>query len=552
MTVAIRGLPLVRAAPATSPCAACPKRAACRAPCPALESLIQEGDGPAPRERPSLLLTEGRAPYAHTRPANDDDAAPGPWPQIVAAYRPRLRSLLRKLPDKQRHVIGQWLAGRSRADMAADLRLSTGAVDRALHAALDSLKTDLGSLPLRRAFDALTVGNGAPDFDGEKEEPTMEQIAHGEPKTEGHVAPTTEPQMGVEATPPAANGPHVGSARCAERGCRDAVSRRPASRPELAPYCTLHRQVHARRARHQERAHTGADDRAATQPDRALALRLLQAAPGRSGRMEVAVTPALALAFLERNVRNRPIAENRVALYARDIEAGAWVSNNQGLAFGADGELYDGQHRLWAVVRAGRPATMLVVTGLPPEARATIDQGRSRSVGDALRIFDGEVHGRRIVAWLRALQELEDGRLTSISHAEAKRQLERHRADVAWFLERGPRARPYYRAPVAAALIYAHRVAAPAVEAFTRGYVDGADLPAGSPVLALRSYVAERLRAGGHERVASLRALACVLAFQRGERVERPGAGEAPLEHFRSLHRALDADVTRGGSQPLR
>ena len=57
---------------------------------PALESLIQEGWTRA-AGAPSLMLTEGRAPYAHnTRPANDDDAAPGPWPQIVAAYRPRL------------------------------------------------------------------------------------------------------------------------------------------------------------------------------------------------------------------------------------------------------------------------------------------------------------------------------------------------------------------------------------------------------------------------------------------------------------------------------
>lgn len=551
MIGATHRLPLVEAAAPTSPCAACPTRASCRAPCPALEALVQAGDGPAPRERPSLLLTEGRAPYAHTRPANDDDAAPGPWPQIVAAYRPRLRGLLRKLPDTQRRVIGQWLAGRSRADMAAGLRLSTSAVDRALHAALDSLKTDLGSLPLRRAFDAVAEDDGAPFPERTKEEPTMDPIEHGAPEMERRVAPTTELERGVEATLPAASGPHAGSARCAEHGCHDAVSRRPASRPELAPYCTLHRQVHARRARHQEQVHTGSDDRAATQPDRALALRLLQATPGRSGRMEVDVTPALALAFLERNVRNRPIAENRVALYARDIEAGAWVSNNQGLAFGADGELYDGQHRLWAVVRAGRPATMLVVTGLPPEARATIDQGRSRSVGDALRIFDGEVNGRRIVAWLRAIQELEDSRLTSISHAEAKRQLERHRAGVAWFLERGPRARPYYRTPIAAALIYVHRVAAPAVEAFTRGYVDGADLPAGSPVLALRSYAAERMRAAGRERVASLRALACVLAYQRGERVDRPAAGEAPLVHFRSLHRTLDADAASGGARSL-
>lgn len=86
----------------------------------------------------------------------------------------------------------------------------------------------------------------------------------------------------------------------------------------------------------------------------------------------------------------------------------------------------------------------------------------------------------------------------------------------------------------------------------TRGSVDGTDLPAGSPVLALRGYAAERLRvSAGRERVTSLKALGCVLASLRGERIERPVAAEASFDYFRSLHRALDADPARCAERSL-
>ena len=61
--------------------------------------------------------------------------------------------------------------------------------------------------------------------------------------------------------------------------------------------------------------------------------------------------------------------------------------------------------RQHAVILANRPAKMLIVRGLSPEARATIDQGRPRSVGDNLRILDGELREERRFETIPALVE---------------------------------------------------------------------------------------------------------------------------------------------------
>ena len=169
--------------------------------------------------------------------------------------------------------------------------------------------------------------------------------------------------------------------------------------------------------------------------------------------------------------------------------------------------------------------------------RATIDQGRPRNVGDTMRILDGRANGARIVSWLRAIEVMTSGRPASMSHAVARRALDEFDPSVRWFLDNGPRAAPYSRAPVVGALVYARTVLREPVESFTRRYVSGAQLEESSPVLALRSYVAERMQRDTESpRAISLRTLRCLLAEMRGERLERVPASEAAFEHFRDLH----------------
>ena len=88
------------------------------------------------------------------------------------------------------------------------------------------------------------------------------------------------------------------------------------------------------------------------------------------------------------------------------MRAGRWRLTHQGVAVGADGNLYDGQHRLSAITRAGVAVRMLVVRGLEPQAREEIDTGEKRTAADNFSIVDGEALNIQHAAILNALYRL--------------------------------------------------------------------------------------------------------------------------------------------------
>lgn len=100
----------------------------------------------------------------------------------------------------------------------------------------------------------------------------------------------------------------------------------------------------------------------------------------------VRVTPQLAVEWLTRNTLNRPLKEGKVEQYAKDMKAGRWQMNGETVKFTRDGDLMDGQNRLWAVSESGITVDMMVVEGLDPNVMPTIDTGAPRSMGDVLAI----------------------------------------------------------------------------------------------------------------------------------------------------------------------
>jgi len=471
------------------PCDGCAERQTCRSPCAALEAAV----GPPPtstyREYGSVALMEGWASFAATPAFDTVDDEPLRWPGFVKEKRPHLRAGLARLPRIQRLIAKRFFGGKTRTQLGRELGMSRNTVARRLTTALTTLRSDLSQSIM-------------------------------ENRKEGSMVRTS-------TTPPP---PPV----CAHPGCSKSVSSKRPSSPALAPYCEAHRRLRARSLR--DAAQTPAPD-----PDRDAARALAEHFSSEAEALYIDVTPSLAAALLERNSNNRPLLGDRIDVYARDMASGDWRANNQGIALGADGRLYDGQHRLCAVIRSGCTVRMLVARGLSPDSRSTIDQGRMRSLGDLLRLLDGESRGACIVSWLHAIRRLTDKRATAPSHAMVRRQLAHYEPSVRWFLDNGPRAKPYARAAIVGALVYAHRAAGPAVEAFTRGYVSGANLPADSPILALRAYVTGRMHLDfHHQRVIPLKALRCVLAEIRGERLERVPPSEDGFEYFRKLNEALD------------
>lgn len=94
-------------------------------------------------------------------------------------------------------------------------------------------------------------------------------------------------------------------------------------------------------------------------------------------RWEV-ITPETAEEMLTHNTHNyRAISKQIVARYVDEIQGNSWEANGDTIVFSEDGTLLNGQHRLTAVVNAGKPIVSLVVRGVPDSQ--IFDIGRKRN-----------------------------------------------------------------------------------------------------------------------------------------------------------------------------
>jgi hypothetical protein len=95
------------------------------------------------------------------------------------------------------------------------------------------------------------------------------------------------------------------------------------------------------------------------------------------------VTPEMAAEFLATNVNvNRTISQPFVRKLAEVMKAGEWFPTHQPIAFDTLGRLFDGQHRLSAVVVAGIPVMMGIMENCDPKTFMLVDRGQKRTSND--------------------------------------------------------------------------------------------------------------------------------------------------------------------------
>lgn len=220
--------------------------------------------------------------------------------------------------------------------------------------------------------------------------------------------------------------------------------------------------------------------------------------------LRVTITPSLAKALLKQNTKNRNLREATVGDYVRDIESGDWPLNGETIKTAVNGDVLDGQHRLTAIEKAGVPVETFMVIGLPPETQATMDAGRRRTTADALSL-DDETHAtalasilRRVWAWKRGDRKF--SQRSTPTTAECRALLEQH-PEMRRSAEIAVRTRLAFPHIPASALGTAHWLfnaidSGECAEFFAR-VGDGAELPVGHPILALRARVtSERAKEG--------------------------------------------------------
>lgn len=257
------------------------------------------------------------------------------------------------------------------------------------------------------------------------------------------------------------------------------------------------------------------------------------------------VTPEIAQRWLENNFRNRPIAEDVVAAYARDMTNGIWVPTHQGVAFNDQDALIDGQHRLHAIVRCGKTVRMMVTFGLPSKIEGAemttmdaVDRGRTRSVADQLKIQHGLKDGTAIAAICSSLgcicyghrtRRLSVGQTLEIFRAfeEPVKRVIAGRAK-----EHGLRA-----TGVLAGFAFAIAASAGASVVFQR-LNDGRKLPPKSPTKLLRDFLTSddaKLLSRSTDRGLAELVLQAIFLEQKGREIAKLELAQEGAEHFRKL-----------------
>lgn len=84
--------------------------------------------------------------------------------------------------------------------------------------------------------------------------------------------------------------------------------------------------------------------------------------------------------------RNRDRLRRQVETLSEEIKADSWALNGSTITFDVNGTVVDGGHRLAAIAHSGRTVPVLVVQGLSPDVRNTVDKTVPRKLHHAFQI----------------------------------------------------------------------------------------------------------------------------------------------------------------------
>ena len=258
-------------------------------------------------------------------------------------------------------------------------------------------------------------------------------------------------------------------------------------------------------------------------------------------RVEV-ITPEKAQEWLNKlNKNNRTMRQATIDSYARDMKAGLWAINNQGIGFAEDGTLIDGQHRLGAIAKAGVSIKMIVVRGLPIVdgdifTQETIDRGIIRTVGDALHMTRGLSNANHKVAIINAMMFMlfkKTVRMTAPIAWEVYRLYEEEIEGTTGIPKSSSSLLKY--APIVAGFVVAAKKDMQSTLEFIAGYWTGENLPKGDPALSLRNYSINRNRGDGRAMdryTAMVMSLTCLKKHMQGQKINALRVQDNVMDFF--------------------
>lgn len=154
------------------------------------------------------------------------------------------------------------------------------------------------------------------------------------------------------------------------------------------------------------------------------------------------ITPRKAEQYLNRNNSNRALRAGVVERYAKDMANGKWSECIAPIVFYDDGDLADGQHRLFAIVESGVPQKFYVRRNLPRGAGLNIDMGMNRSLVDNARIAGVDAHLNNVLlAVTRCFAtgaRSAGGKGNAVSNTQKLAWVDKYREPCEWAIHHGP------------------------------------------------------------------------------------------------------------------
>ncbi len=202
------------------------------------------------------------------------------------------------------------------------------------------------------------------------------------------------------------------------------------------------------------------------------------------------VTPAKAAQWLSAHINrdNRALRDHAVSYLANEIKRGKWQTTHQGIAFSTAGRLLDGQHRLAAIVKSNQPVQMMVTTDLDEDSFRVIDCGMKRANHDRIHLVDDPAQNRTMCAAIRCFLTETQAGSNAVSVSLIEDEFLKNADHWMWAVSHlQGRSQKLNRPSVMAAIAVYHLVKPLAAEEFITGFINGDNLPAGSPVLKLRT-----------------------------------------------------------------
>lgn len=171
----------------------------------------------------------------------------------------------------------------------------------------------------------------------------------------------------------------------------------------------------------------------------------------------VMLTTEMAKSLLEKtwteNEGNRKLKVWLKDAYKRDIENDRWIPSDESIGIDFNGVVYNGRHRLTALVESGKEWPFYVTFNCLEEAKFTVDSGAKRNSAEKLRMVIDVKLGNRTIGFCKALMK---GLQSKVRYTETEIAEFAHKWQhvVAWVSTNLPGARAEVQAAIAKAYLW--------------------------------------------------------------------------------------------------